>query len=314
MSEPKIYTKEEFGEIHHTCIGSSAIAALLGVSKWSTALSVWGLMTGKTKPQKETNAMWLGHEIEPVLGSFFSRMTGKTAISNRLTYHSKKNSRFIATPDFIIDEAAILEVKNVSGFLKSDWEEGPPDHVRAQCIWQMGILREYDEFKDLELCHVGALIGGNGADFKIYEVNFSQGLFNTMVELAETFLFKFVDKNVPPEVTVEDSETIAELFPETTIEGIDLSANEAAQTMLATYRSNAEQLSKANKDAARVKDLMKLTENQFRMMMAGHAKATIGHHEIEFKTITKKAYQVKESSYTKFTIKEIEENGTAEHE
>ena len=72
-------THQEWLELRRTGIGGSDCAAALGMSKWQSQLGLWLDKMGQGKPVEESEAMYWGKVMEPVLLAEFSKRTGKDA-------------------------------------------------------------------------------------------------------------------------------------------------------------------------------------------------------------------------------------------
>ena len=68
--------RETFLEIRRHGIGGSDVAAILGLSKFRTALDVFNDKTEKAAPQEETEAMHWGTLLEDVVAKEFAARTG----------------------------------------------------------------------------------------------------------------------------------------------------------------------------------------------------------------------------------------------
>ena len=310
----KIYEGESFEHMHRTCIGSSAIAAIAGVSRWKTALEVWGYMTGKIAAIEENDAMWLGTQIQPFLGQLVTRRTRFSLEVNAFSFHHPKYHWAVATPDFFVFDGAkvvsALETKNTGAFARQVWEAGLPDEAHAQVTWQLGILKQYPEYAHLNMAHVAALVGGSVRDFHIKEIPFSERLFNTLLELGEKFMQDFVNANIAPEPTAADGETLDELVTHDE-KHLELS-DPFFLGMAIDYRALKDSKSQL---ATRAKDIdarLKAIENKFRLKLDGYNSATIGSYKISIKEVSRIGYEVKPTTYMQFKLDEDKKNGNAD--
>ena len=60
------------GDIEYT-VGGSDVAAIFGVSPWTTPLELWMIKKGRMKPAVKANALQLemGHLLEPIAALFY---------------------------------------------------------------------------------------------------------------------------------------------------------------------------------------------------------------------------------------------------
>lgn len=62
-------------------IGGSDVAAILGISKWNSSISLWLNKTNQTEDDTQENeAMEWGTIMEPVIRNHFAKVTGKTVV------------------------------------------------------------------------------------------------------------------------------------------------------------------------------------------------------------------------------------------
>lgn len=314
MSETKIiYEGESFERMHRTCLGSSAIAAIAGVSRWKTALEVWGYMTGKLAAIEENDAMWLGTQIQPILGQLFTRRTRFSVKANAFSFHHPKFPWAVATPDFFVFDGATvisaLETKNTGAFARQVWEEGLPDEAHAQVTWQLGILKQYPEYAHIEKAFVAALVGGSVRDFHIKEIPFSQSLFDTLLELGEKFMTEYVKKDIAPEITADDTETINALTSHPS-KHIDLSGDAYLCAQIEDYKELKKMRGQIETRQKELGAKLKEIENTVRFKLNGFDSAQFGKTKVALKTVERGAYEVKATSYIQFKLIEDKENGT----
>ena len=65
------------GDIPYT-IGGSDVAAIFGVSPWTTPLELWMIKKGRMKPPKKSNAdqLQMGHLLEPIAAYWYAQKSG----------------------------------------------------------------------------------------------------------------------------------------------------------------------------------------------------------------------------------------------
>lgn len=76
------------GKIPYT-VGGSDVAAIFGVSPWTTPLELWNIKKGRMKPPKKANAnqLEMGHLLEPIAAHWYAKKTG-----NIVTVDTLKNN------------------------------------------------------------------------------------------------------------------------------------------------------------------------------------------------------------------------------
>lgn len=188
-------------------IGGSDISAVMGMNRWKTPLQLWLEKTGSTEPAdlSKVEAVQLGTELEEFVAQKFARETGKQVRVQSKMYIHPKYEYMVAHVDRLITSSdELLECKTCSFFKKDEWEnDGIPQEYVLQVMWYMGITGRKKAW-------IAVLIGGQS--FKYKEVEFDQELFDVMVERAKNF-WDCVQNNIPPEITLNDGETLREMFP-----------------------------------------------------------------------------------------------------
>ncbi|MGW1840869.1 YqaJ viral recombinase family nuclease [Streptomyces sp. NPDC002067] len=150
-------------------IGGSEIAAVLGLSPYESRFSLWHRKKGLVAPVEETDAMYWGTALEPVICAEFARRHPERDVQPAPTYAAAGRAWQIANPDRLLandgDPAALLEAKTSRDDI--GWgEEGTgeiPVYYRAQCLYYLDVL-------GLDRCHVAVLIGGS--DYREYIVEY----------------------------------------------------------------------------------------------------------------------------------------------
>ena len=106
------------GDIPYT-VGGSDVAAIFGVSPWTTPLELWMIKKGKMKPAVKANAnqLQMGHFLEPIAAHFYAVKTGNTVTDDTHMYQHADHPyaladfdrRFVRATD---GEPGILECKS----------------------------------------------------------------------------------------------------------------------------------------------------------------------------------------------------------
>lgn len=141
-------------------IGGSEIAAVLGLSPFESRFSLWHRKKGLVAPVDETDAMYWGTALEPVICAEFARRHPEWDVQPAPTYAAADRAWQIANPDRLLlsdgGPGALLEAKTSRDDV--GWgEEGTgeiPVYYRAQCLHYLDVL-------GLDRCHVAVLIAGS---------------------------------------------------------------------------------------------------------------------------------------------------------
>lgn len=190
-------------------IGGSEIAAVMSQSRWCTPYKLWAIKTGKIPAPDLSNneAVQIGSKLEQFVAELFTERTGKKVRRAPKVYQHSKYPFLVAHIDRLIEKSdELLEVKTCSAYKLEEWENKIPREYVLQVMFYLGITGK----KRGWLC---CLIGGQKFDYKV--IDFDEELYNLMIEKAVKF-WEMVQKDIPPVIVPEDSETLGEVFSEHT--------------------------------------------------------------------------------------------------
>lgn len=118
------------GNIEYT-VGGSDVAAIFGVSPWTTPLELWMIKKGRAKPVVKSNAKQLemGHLLEPIAAYWYQEKTGDTVTDDTYMYQHADHPYALADFDRRFTrkadgEPGILECKSCSYHKAGDWADG----------------------------------------------------------------------------------------------------------------------------------------------------------------------------------------------
>lgn len=214
-------------------IGSSDIAAVLGLSPYKTPLQLWAEKTGKIEPAdlSDNEAVEWGKRLEKVVAAKFSDKHNVKIMAYKKRFVHKEYPFLTCELDSIItgtDE--MIEVKTCNAYAWKKWEnpDEMPDHYVLQIQFALGISGRKKAW-------CACLCGGQRYVEK--EVEFDPELFETMVQRAVEFKENYIDKDVAPMAMAGDSDTLKELYPDATDEFVeDNSMNDLVEDMQAIKR------------------------------------------------------------------------------
>jgi putative phage-type endonuclease len=203
---------QDFALLRAKSLGGSDVGAVLGLSKYRSAVDVWMEKTGKEVAARDSLPLRFGQFAESFVASEYALATGLSlATHNAAVVHPEYSymhghiDRFVLSGDLPLigsDEritaSRILECKTANPFAQSEWGEAGSDQVPlsylVQCVWYM-MLTNIDR-TDL------AVLFGN-ADFRIYEINRDLELEQMILERAKSFWENHVLTDIPPTATSE---------------------------------------------------------------------------------------------------------------
>jgi putative phage-type endonuclease len=146
-------------------LGGSDIGAILGFSKYRTALDVWLEKTGRVVNTIDNLPVRFGCFAESFVASEYSSQTGYALVHSEIGVTHPEYPFMVGHIDrFVFDSGVIgdgfcaathlLECKTASPFNQSDWGELGTDEVPmsylVQCLWYLAIT-------NLERCDVAVL-------------------------------------------------------------------------------------------------------------------------------------------------------------
>jgi putative phage-type endonuclease len=210
-------------ELRRQGLGGSDISAIVGLSPYRTALSVWLEKTGVYVPEDEpSEAMEWGNLLEPVVADEFSRRSGiPTEPVHKMLAHPE-HAWMLADLDRLIPPhgdvpvAGVYEGKTASPWIRKSWgtDDNPlvPDHAEIQ-------TNHYLAVTGLPWAAVAVLIGGQQLLWRRIERN--EELIGRIVALESEFWARVVNLDPPPP-TEMDSKLLGEVWAPTPESSITL--------------------------------------------------------------------------------------------
>jgi putative phage-type endonuclease len=131
--------REEWLSARRQGLGSSDAALLMGVGLGEdTEYKLWLDKTGRAQPGEQTEAMRRGVWLEPHVVGFFAEKTQLKVRRCGLVRH-KDDPILLATPDRLVDDGGLVEIKTVGAWAKTrtEWRDGIARHAYVQAQWQL---------------------------------------------------------------------------------------------------------------------------------------------------------------------------------
>ena len=174
-------------------IGGSEVAAILGISEWSSPYQVWLEKTGRDKSNEDNKWMYAGRLLESAVAKYFSEETGYRVIKSSAeskTYQHPVHTFAVGTPDrtyFGLKGAGkgILECKTTQKHI-----DNVPMSWFAQLQWYLGVT-------DLTFGSIAWL--ERGVDFGHIEYEFDKNFWEYALTAVGEFWENHVVKDVPPD-------------------------------------------------------------------------------------------------------------------
>jgi putative phage-type endonuclease len=190
-----------------THIGSSDVAAILGLDPFRNAYEVWLDKTGKLDDtQKKGRALSLGTFLEEAILCLSEERLGKIT---RNQYRTVKDFPILAasTDGIVKASGEPVEAKSTNITYRApatdEWgEEGTdqvPERIILQCTVQMMATES-------QVCHNPVIIGGRG--FVMFRIPFDKDLAAMILDRVSDFWNNNVQKDIPPENCMPSMEFI----------------------------------------------------------------------------------------------------------
>lgn len=180
-------------EARRSGIGGSDVAAVLGVSPWTSPLQLYLDKIGEAPPERETDQQLWGVLLEDVVAREYARRHGVTVQPGPQMLRHPDYPWAFANVDRVVDGGRRgVEVKTTFWFAAGWGEPGTdemPQHVVAQVAWYAGItgIEEWD---------VPVLIGGS--DLRVYRYRRDPGLEAMLLDVCGRWWREHVEARVPP--------------------------------------------------------------------------------------------------------------------
>lgn len=274
LVETEGLSKDEWLRYRKCGIGGSDVAAILGISKWNSAISLWLDKTNQTnEPVEENEAMQWGTIMEPIIRKHFAEVTGKPVVEVKAMLQHPKHPFMLADVDGLTtdDEGnpAILEIKTASEYKRSEWENDIPSYYQTQ-------VQHYLCVTGVQKAYVAVLIGGNS--FRVYEVDADAEIQSMLIAVERKF-WNCVQNMIRPEM--DGSDAAKDLLDSLYRGGIEeqiVMPDDAIEYVDAYVQACAEEdNAKAKKQEA---------ANHIKEFMGDHNKATCCGHSISWKPVS----------------------------
>jgi predicted phage-related endonuclease len=280
-------------------ITASVIGGLFGVHPYANPAQLYAKHRGAefADPNPESAVIRRGHDLEPVIARDVHRQHRKWKIIKPRAYFRDPEAHIGATPDFFIEGDArglgVLQCKSVGSWrFSKEWtEDNPPFWVSLQ--------------NQTELMLTGArwgliavrVLGDFTWDYFEYQVPHHDGAQRRIREAVADF-WAAVRECRQPQLNYErDGPIINALYPNAAPgKVIDLRLDNRIRDLLTRI-----ELAKADEKSAKTK--REIAENEVKDKMGDAEFAVLPGWRVSWKTINKKAFAVKATSYRDFRVK-----------
>jgi len=198
----------EWHALRSTGIGGSDIAAVLGLSPWDSAFSLWHRKNGGVGDKPTSPEMSWGQRHEDTIAGWYRDTHPGVRVARTGTWRSTVRPWQLANPDRLLSGRRVLEIKtdrSGDAWGKEGTDEVPV-YYRAQVLWYLDTLgwQEAD---------VAVLIGLS--DARVYTVRWNTEESAVLRDAAEAFWQSLKD-GVPPPLDGHDAtyRTVRALNPD----------------------------------------------------------------------------------------------------
>ena len=194
----------EWFDLRKGGITATGITAINGTSPYKTAYRLWAELTGQVGEQEVGAAAQRGQLLEQAVADYYTAETGKKLRKSNGIVRLKEHSWAMASLDRTIvgDTDGLVEIKTSTS---NRWQlyPVPPEYV-DQVQWQMFIT-------GAAYCDVAVLL--SGLVFRIERVE-ADPVYQTQLFDKAVLFRELIASNTPPPLTGNDSDTLAEVKPQ----------------------------------------------------------------------------------------------------
>jgi putative phage-type endonuclease len=287
--------RQEWLRLRRSGIGSSDIAAVAGLSKYRSALSVYLDKISDTSEEIENEHIEFGNWMEPIIRAEFPRRylkkEGVEILVDAFPYllqHPEKPFMLFSPDGAMIHpvmEWGGIEIKTAGERQWKEWmEDNLPDEYYCQLQWGMGVT-------GWQYFYIVALVGKRLV-WKLVPRN--QDIIDKLIEIGQNFWLNNVLRGEPPmpDGSKDAERVLKALYPTEDGQVIEL---HGLLPEYETYKTLTQEIKDKEKRLSEIKQKI--------MAQMGTAEvALIGDRKATWKTVEKKEYMVKASSSRVFRI------------
>lgn len=255
-------------------IGASEIAAVLGISPYDddTPLNLYLRKIGAIPPKEETEPMWWGTEMEPLIAKRYRMETGCEFIAEQLFIRHPEYPWMIATVDRITDEGRIVELKTIgqrgAGLLGLDGTDEVPAPWIIQTQQQLMVAEANLSTIKGDAADIAAVVGGQETRF--FTVRRDERLCRQIIARGSEF-WKRVEERRPPEPKPgKDGRLLVYLYPDASGE---IEATPTIQAMADAWEDLGTELGEKKREHETLRDellrLMEMEGAEYAVLMDG---------------------------------------------
>lgn len=235
--------RETWLKVRQQGIGSSDVAAILGLSPWESPFSLWHRKAGNIPPKTQNRGMRWGRLLEEVVCQEWVARRPEMSIRYAGTLAHVDRPWQLANPDRFAFQTGSTGTAEEIVEAKTDYRSdvwGPdgsdeiPIYYRAQVMWQMDVT-------GIRITNIPVLI--SGSDFRQYRIEYDTKEATFIRERAEEFQASILAGKAPKlDDSLYTAQALRQLHP--TVEDINV---EIPVTLAIAYDDACQQYAKAVK-------------------------------------------------------------------
>jgi putative phage-type endonuclease len=272
-------------------IGSSDVAAILGLDPYQSTYDAWAVKTGKVSEKAPNEAMELGKYLERGIILQTEKRLGKLQKVN-MEFQVDGCEHLIDHPDaVVVSRREPVEVKT-SGLLSLrtiGWGEAGTDQVPENVIIQSQV---HNAALKSAVCNVAALLAGQG--FVIFYIPADSELIEIIKNRVGEFWDKYVAKDVPPPDSLVSLEVAKRIRRE------PQSITTIADDIVRKYQQ-------AKQAEKQVKEILEQAQAELMTALGTAEAGDFSTGRLTYFEQTRKSYVVTEAKYCVLRIKEAKE-------
>jgi len=218
--------REDWLAVRKQGIGSSDVAAAVGLNPYKSQLELWLEKTGrdtalpKLDPQDEECPAYWGNILEPIVATHYPRRSGHRVrrVNAVLQHPDPKLPWMLANIDREVigaSEVQILECKTAGINGARLWKEGVPEYVQLQVMHQLAVTGK-------QAADVAVLLGGQ--HLEIHRIERDESLIARLIDLERLF-WDYVVSDTPPSAdgSASAEQALRCLYPQDSGQSVDFS-------------------------------------------------------------------------------------------
>ena len=252
-------------------IGGSEAAAVCGLSRWSSAISVWQDKTDDFPPDTTPDNlnMKIGREFEDFVARLWMDETGKKCQRrNAILMHDDYDFMLANIDRWVVGENAGLEIKTAT--TGDDWKDGKiPQEYEMQCLHYMAVT-------GADRWYLACLVIGYGKHLETRVIERDEEMIKDLTKIEKDFWENHVEKKVmpAPDGSRADEENVKELFTNVT-PGLEVDLDDLKRPLDRYF-----EIDELKKE---LEQEQKEIKQQIQIRMDDAEVATIGDHKITWK-------------------------------